>query len=257
VTRLTHAEETLWGLGIERPEEIDLEAIALTLGARVRYRPLDGCEARIIGNGGNAVITVNSQSSKRRQRFSLAHELGHWRYHRGKILVCRAEDIGRSDRSATSPERVADTFAADLLMPWFLFKPAARNHNRATIHAVKTLADVFAVSLEAAAIRVVESNLFSAIVVCHGRGGRLWFHRSPSIPERWFPQSELDQDSYAFDILFGNKPDDATPHKVGADAWFDSLEAQHYEMFEQTAKIGDGKTLTLLTLSNSRMLEER
>ena len=32
-----------------------------------RYRPLDRCEARIIGTADRAVITVNSQSSRRRQ----------------------------------------------------------------------------------------------------------------------------------------------------------------------------------------------
>jgi hypothetical protein len=45
------------------------------------------------------------------------------------------------------------------------------------------------------------------------------------------------------------------PHKVGADARFDHQEAQRYEIFEQTVRVGDGKTLTLLTLSNSQMLE--
>jgi hypothetical protein len=70
---VTSAERLLQELGVMEPGEIDLEAIAFHLGARVRYRPLDGCEARIIGSNDAAIITVNERSSYRRKRFSIAH----------------------------------------------------------------------------------------------------------------------------------------------------------------------------------------
>jgi hypothetical protein len=257
VTRLTHAEQLLQELGIDQPEEIDLEAIAYTLGTQVRYRPLDGCEARIIGNNESAIVTVNSRSSRTRQRFSIGHELGHWHYHRGRLLVCRPEDIGRSDWSSTSPERIADNFAADLIMPWYLFLPIAKRHPRLTFQVVRQLADIFDASPEAAAIRLIESRQYPSILVCHTQVGRKWFRSSAEVPPRWFPQADLDRDSYAFDILFGNRPDDSAPHKIGADAWFDRSEAQYYEVQEQTIRAGDCRILTLLTLSHSRMLEDR
>jgi hypothetical protein len=77
VTVLIAAQDVLKGLGVIEPSEIDIDAIAWSLGARVKYRPLDSCEARITGNGDQAIITVNSRSSRRRKRFSVAHELGH------------------------------------------------------------------------------------------------------------------------------------------------------------------------------------
>lgn len=83
---LSPAERLLQQLGVTEPDEIDLEAIAYYVNARVRYRPLDGCEARIIGKGDQAIITVNTNSGYRRKRFSIAHELGHWHHHRGKSL---------------------------------------------------------------------------------------------------------------------------------------------------------------------------
>ena len=49
----TPAELVLLDLGINSPADIDLEAIAWTLGARVRYRPLDSCEARRQGRPGD------------------------------------------------------------------------------------------------------------------------------------------------------------------------------------------------------------
>ena len=80
---LTAPERLLQDLGVTDPDDIDLEAIAWTMGAEVRYRPLDGCEARILGRDDRAIITVNQRSAPRRRRFSLAHEIGHWTHHRG------------------------------------------------------------------------------------------------------------------------------------------------------------------------------
>lgn len=76
-------------------QEIDLEAIAFHLGARVRYRKLEGCEARIIGCIDAAIITIDEDCSYRRKRFSLAHEIGHWTHHKGQTLVCRVEESRR------------------------------------------------------------------------------------------------------------------------------------------------------------------
>ena len=74
---LRPAERILLELGIERPDQIELEAIAWTGGAAVKYRPLDQCEAMIVGTERRAIITVNSNALLRRRRFSLAHEIGH------------------------------------------------------------------------------------------------------------------------------------------------------------------------------------
>jgi hypothetical protein len=104
---VTPAEALLQELGITEPEEIDLEAIAFHVGARVRIRALCGCEAYIVGCGGQALITVNQDSSARRKRFSIAHELGHWRFHRGKTLVCRVNEY--RPRDGSSPEKVAES----------------------------------------------------------------------------------------------------------------------------------------------------
>src|SRR5690349_18570970 len=111
---LTPAEQLLQELGVTEPDEIDLEAIAYHVGAHVRYRPLDGCEAHIIGYGNSAIITVDTKSSFSRQRFSIAHELGHWHHHRGQSLICRAKESTPYD--TRGPEPLANVYAADILM---------------------------------------------------------------------------------------------------------------------------------------------
>lgn len=251
---MTPAETILDNLGISEPADIDLEAIAWTQRARVRYRPLSGCEARIFGHGDDAVISINIASSSSRKRFSLAHELGHWHFHRGKLLFCRASDIG-GIRTRSEHERVANRFAADLLMPPFMFDPYMRRFSQLDFGAIDKIAALFNVSRTAAAIRIVDRNHSPSLLICHGKAGRKWFVRAPGITEKWFPRAELDRESYAFDILFGTKPDDKYAHTIGADAWFDNWEAERYELREQTVRTRDGDTLTLVTLTDPGMLD--
>jgi hypothetical protein len=255
VMRLTPAESLLQELGVTEPNEIDLEAIAFHVGARVRYRPLDGCEARIIGHNNAAIITVNERSSYRRKRFSIAHELGHWRFHRGKALVCRLEELRSGD--PTSAERIADGYAADLIMPHYLFQPAARQHSKLNFKVISDLADIFHASHTAVAIRLVEGDHAPALVICHGSEGRKWFTRAPTVPARWFPRDTIDPASFAFDVLFGGKPDDPLPRKIGADAWFDRWEAANREVYEQTKRTGPDEILTLVLINDAEMLQEQ
>jgi hypothetical protein len=252
---LSPAERLLQELGVTDPDEIELEAVAYHVNAHVRYRRLDGCEARIIGNGDRAIITVNANSAYPRKRFSIAHELGHWHHHRGKCLACRVEEF--RPRDALSPERTADSYAADLLMPYYLFRPLARQQGKLTFKAVAALADIFNTSRSATAIRLVESDYSPALLVCHGPKGRKWFTRSPSVPQRWFPQDSLDADSFAFGIQFGGRPDDPMPRRIGADAWFDRRDAERFEVHEQTMRTGPEEALTLVVISDPKMLEDQ
>ncbi|HEY9100338.1 MAG TPA: ImmA/IrrE family metallo-endopeptidase [Thiobacillus sp.] len=252
---LTPSEVLLQELGITDPEEIDAEAIAWHVGVTVNYRHLDGCEAHILGYGNRAVVTVHSDRPEPRRRFSLAHELGHWHHHRGRAFICRAEEIGGQSVKKPEVEKVADAYAANLLMPWYLFSPKSLVIKKPSFGEIKNLADIFKTSFTATAIRYVESNTSPVMIVCHGRNGRKWFKRSRDIPERWFPRDELDADSYAFDVLFGDKGDHA-PALIDASAWFDRREAERYEMREQTVSIGNGEILTLLLITDEEMLAE-
>lgn len=254
---MSAAETLLQEFGISDPAEIDLEAIADLMGVTVRVIPLDGCEARITGNGDTAIVAVNSRSSVERQRFSIGHELGHWHFHRHRMLMCQASDIGGHSSKAKQAEQAADRFAADLLMPRYLFQPAMQQQDKINFKTIRALAQQFGASITATAIRCVESRNVSAILVCHTANGRQWFRRSPGVPDRWFPQDTLDADSPAFDVMFNKGADDLLPQRIPADAWFDRTEAQYYEIREQSVRIGFGQILTLLIIDNPKMLEDR
>lgn len=254
MNRLAPAEVLLQSLGITEPSDIDLEAIAYDQGAIIKYRSLNGCEARIFGSGGRAIITVDNRKLPTRQRFSAAHELGHWHHHRGR-MICQPDDIGNQRRDFLHPERVADTYAADLLMPRYLFVPRANTLGTTTFESVESLSAEFRTSKTATAIRLVELGPEPAMLVCHGPEGRKWFNRPNNIPKRWFPRDELDADSYAFDVLYGN--DQRTRRLlIGADAWFDRSGADRFEIYEQSLKVAEDEILTILVFAGEEMLEE-
>jgi IrrE N-terminal-like domain len=251
---LTPAEALLQELGITEPEEIELEAIAYHVGARVRFRPLCGCEAHILGCDGHAIITVKQDSSARRKRFSIAHELGHWRFHRGKTLVCRVDEY--RPRDAQSPEKVADGYAADLLMPRYLFAPRAAAIDRVSFDSIDRLAQAFKTSLTATAIRLVDLDHVSGFVIGHTPRGRKWFARAPQVPPHWFPREDLDSKSFAFGVQFGGRSDDGAPRKVGADAWFDRHGAARFIVREQTVRVASDETVSLVVLDDKAMLDD-
>ena len=253
--RLTIAEMVLTDLGITEPEEIDIEVIAWYLGAKVRSRELHSCEARIIGRGDRAIITVDERVPATRRKFSVAHELGHWRHHRGRCLVCRADDIGNRRRSSTDPERIADGFASDLLLPRYILDPLLRKMKRPSLAVVRELAARFGTSLTATTIKMMEANHFPMMLVCHGESGRRWFDASSSIDlQKWFPKAELDPESCAFAMLFGRATEERFPRKIGADAWFDRSGAEAFAIAEQSFSLPNREVATILFFTDDAML---
>ena len=174
-------DELLELLGISEPNEIDIDAIAQYCGATVIYERIEGSEARIIGYKEQAIIVVNRNASPERRRFSAGHELGHWMRDRGKIAFACTEKMLNGEWNEKNPERRANEYAADLLLPEKMFSPLARNRE-ITFDTVEDLASQFTTSLTATAIRVVQYGSFLAAVVCLNRNGRLWSVRNCDVP---------------------------------------------------------------------------
>ena len=245
---MTPAERVLVELGIAKPEDIDLDAIAWTQGAVVNYRPMDNCEATIVGSKKRAVISVNSLSMRTRCRFSLGHELGHWHYDRGKVLFCGKNDVCNFRHDALSPERRADDFASDLILPNFMVLPRLRKIKRLTLAASRELADEFDVSLTATLVKMTALNHFPMVIVCHNRQERVWYKASPMIQQWWRPVRALDDQTFAADMLLRGADEQNFPRKNPADAWFDFKGCDRYEVEEQSFLLPDEEILTVLTL---------
>ena len=246
------AVDVLYELGITEPSEIDVEAIAFHCGAEVQRAPLKGCSAHIIGYGDRAVITVDARSPEPRQRFSIGHEVGHWVLHRGRALSCSQRDIDKP-WSALDPEALASSFAADLLMPPFLFAPRIEG-KAVSFDTVDRLAAEFSVSRSASALRIVTLGSYDSMVLCSNKGGVEWFRGSKRVDRNIWPHQQLSRDSEAWDILHGGKPS-SRPVTVTADDWVDHKDAAQYELLEQSVLYGDG-VLTLLWWKDPSMIDE-
>jgi Zn-dependent peptidase ImmA (M78 family) len=247
MTAVTPAERILLGLGIRHPNEIDLEAVAASRNAFVRYKPLDKCEAMIVGSK-KAIILVNSHSRAERQRFSLAHEVGHWHHHRGQVLYCGPTDVGNPAPGPLNPERQADEFASDLILPNYMFRPILAKVARVRLQEMREIAAEFRASLTATLIKAVEANRFPIVLACHDRHGLRWSKRADMVPGWWRLQRTLDPETFAGRMLFQGAAEEAWPRAIPADAWFEFRGAGEYEVKEQSFLLPNDQVLTVLTL---------
>lgn len=231
-------------LGIREPEDIEIEAIAQHCGATILYQPLQGCEARIVGVGDRAIITVNAGAARGRQRFSGAHELGHWMCDRGRIAFACTEQVLAQEWAEDNPERRANQYAADLLLPEAMFRARARNRE-ITFATVRELAETFQASLTATAIRLVDFGSFPAMVACNDQGRRRWFRRGPDVPGVLWPRERVSPLTVAHDILSGQATAPG-PTDVPADAWFEHREARRYSVREDSVWVTEDLVLTLV-----------
>lgn len=245
----------LRSLGIAQPGDIDIEAIAYYVGLRIKRRRLTTCEAMITGMGNKGIISVLPTTMPERQRFSIAHELGHWAHHRGQSVACRATEIGKFLKT-NEVERAADQYAADLLMPWSIFKNECRQRTRLDLKALKAVATTFNCSLTATLIRMIDSGVYLTAMMVQHRAvtGRKWFRAAVQIPGYWFPKDELDSESFAFELLHNPMArDEGFPRKIGADAWFDNRAAERYEITEQSFRVPGEGIVTILLLHPEMM----
>lgn len=129
------AEKDIFSRMLEYMQEppVDVEAVAASLGIPVNYAILDKEISGQIQSepGGQYRIVVNEADSRSRQRFTIAHELGHYLYHRS--LIGDGVDDDRAYRSTAAGkyhntkigrrhETEANRFAANLLMPNHLIR---------------------------------------------------------------------------------------------------------------------------------------
>ena len=241
-------------LGIVKPEQIDVEAIATYCGAHVEYKALHSCAARIVGYKDEAIISVDSKSSIQRRRFSVAHELGHWMRDRGTpFLNCKASHFNLW--TGRNPEVLANEFAADLLMPKEMFQIATRNL-KPTFESLGIICDAFQTSLSATAIRMVEYGPLPSMTVLSSKktGERIRFQRSSDLPSNLFPLNTLHEDSQAMEIVCG-RSFHGKPIEIGADAWCNHYEAKYFQVVEQSISPADGTILSLIWFRDEKLLE--
>src|SRR5579859_858854 len=132
--------------GVHRPP-IPVEKIAEMLGMEVRYLPSsDGVSGALIRKGKELIIGVNSSQHPNRQRFTIAHEIGHYILHKGWSLHVDEDFCINRDGADNLDERAANRFAAELLMPEDLIQADVARFEFINDAVVSALADKYRVS---------------------------------------------------------------------------------------------------------------
>jgi Zn-dependent peptidase ImmA (M78 family) len=141
--------------------------MAKLAGAILRSGDLpDNLSGFLLRQAGGAVIGVNAEHADTRQRFTIAHEIGHLLLHPDQSYLDRKilPAYFRDDRSRTAEDKVeidANQFAADLLMPKrFLLRALAnREIDVEDADEVSKLAKRFGVSPQALTYRLINLEL--------------------------------------------------------------------------------------------------
>lgn len=151
---------------------VPVDWLAEAEGAFVVRQRFDGDQSGFVYRDGNQnIIGINSATSPRRQRFTLAHECGHMLLHQkndGAIMVDREINFrNRTSSLAIDPVEIeANAFAAALLMPEDLIElhvedvlrqPDVTSRERLIIN----LARRFDVSTEAMGYRLINLGIYS------------------------------------------------------------------------------------------------
>ncbi|MEO3780887.1 ImmA/IrrE family metallo-endopeptidase [Micromonospora sp. B11E3] len=149
---------------------IPVEEIAHLEGAQVIRQRFDGNQSGFMyRDGTEKIIGINTLSGRRRQRFTIAHEIGHMQLHQSDPLVVDREinwRDGRSSMGVDLKEIQANAFAAALLMPEEqileqmqeeLSGPAISSRDR----LISRLATTFDVSAEAMSYRLINLGFYS------------------------------------------------------------------------------------------------
>lgn len=139
---------------------VDIVGLSKALGVDVAYSHLDPDISGMIEKTGKDEyrITVNAGDPETRQRFTIAHELGHFMLHRHLIgdgidddRAYRSTDTGKYHNTSIGrlEETEANQFAASLLMPKKLIA-----RERVNTPDVLDMANKFKVSRHSMSIRM-------------------------------------------------------------------------------------------------------
>jgi Zn-dependent peptidase ImmA (M78 family) len=117
---------------------------------------------------GVGTIGINPTESMVRQRFTVAHELGHFELHNDgdELFVDKAFKVHFRDQNSSKgeikKEQEANAFAAALLMPEKFIRKEIEKHSfdLSDEDSMKTLAKTFNVSVPAMTFRISNLGLF-------------------------------------------------------------------------------------------------
>lgn len=161
--RIRERAEKLLAQGKVLVPPVPVFDLARLAGASVRVGPLpEDLSGFLLFQNGEALIGINGGHAATRQRFSVAHEIGHLLLHPQRDYIDRKFPVyfrdENSSKAEVKAEIEANQFAAELLMPKVMLEAILARHVDIDIEEqeiVGLLAKKFGVSAQALTFRLV------------------------------------------------------------------------------------------------------
>lgn len=192
---------------------------------------------------GKHVITVNSLEPLARRRFTICHEVAHIKLG----LASSHEEVPAWGFAKRHPNEVAcDVFAAELLMPYTLWRQLVPN-TEPSLQVIEQMAAEFRVSFPAAASRFANLSDLPCAYVTMERGMVRYAARSTSLRKAraWIPpKSPIPAGSVAH-RLRATGVSQVDTDEVAQDVWFENWDqgldmmelARHYAKTDTTVAL--------------------
>jgi uncharacterized protein DUF955 len=232
---IAKADELLSELGIQEPDEIDIERIALFKGADVRYAPLDGMDGCLVRSGNSAIITVrDSINYEGQKRFVVGHELGHFflHPHTRQIETVDKEQLDNWSEKQQREEYEANIFSAELLMPKRMLQTRTIGQEP-SFEMIKGLADDFRTALTATAAQFVLTTTEECALISSANRRRLWFILSPGFSFCLHDDERIHGHSCAAEVNETKRT--SRSKEIEADFWLKGFEGDHKSYITEDA----------------------
>ena len=201
----------------------DLDQVAAQLGltiVEVDSQSFEGALLRSSRDLSGRILVRRGIRESGRRRFTVAHEIGHYILHVDQQIPCSPRVIEGWREGQPTPEREADTFASELLLPTTETVPCV-NRRWPSMEVVADVAEHFGTSLMAAGRKFCDVASQACAVVWSSQRKIRWFHGSPTFAHFIEVGKEIDFDSVAY-RAYESKPLPSEMEEVPAEAWIKS-----------------------------------
>jgi len=238
---------------------VDPFAIAKDLGIKLIPKQIDseGVSGMLIRDDDQfAIVYATHIDSEGFQRFSISHEIGHYKLPGHVDAIFNEENVHQSRAGFVSNdqyEREADHFAAGLLMPTDLFLAHMKTAGEG-LDAIEKLASICITSISATAIRYVQQTDIPAAVIQSVSSTIEWCWMSNVLKEipglDWIKKcTSLPRNTATYDFN-RNKSNVIEAKRIDSTSnlqdWFNCQ--FDVEVIEEVKGLGKyGRTLTVLT----------
>jgi hypothetical protein len=205
------------------PPTVDLYDLAQKLEleiVEVDLKSFDGALLRSRTSFSGRILVRSGIRELGRKRFTIAHEIGHYILHGDQQNSCSPRVIEGWKEGQPLPEREADTFASELLLPT---TDVTQHVNRRwpSMQVVSDIADHYGASMMAAGRKFCDVASQPCALVWSSQRVIRWFHPSPSFVNFIEPGASLGFDSLALAAHEGRTLTDQM-EEVPAEAWIKS-----------------------------------